>query len=106
MLFSAAPFFHGSWAALRARRLGMDVPVAPGIAGACAASSIAAFDAQGPLGDAVYFDSLTMFVVLLLGARWLELRARHRAAAALEDALGALPETAERLLADGRSEWV
>lgn len=106
MLFSAAPFFRGSWAALRARRIGMDVPVALGIAVAFAASSVAAFDPRGPLGDAVYFDSLTMFVALLLGARWLELRARHRAAAALEDALGALPETAERLAEDGRSEWV
>lgn len=106
MLFSAAPFFRGSWAALRARRIGMDVPVALGIAVAFAASSVAAFGPQGPLGDAVYFDSLTMFVALLLGARWLELRARHRAAAALEDALGALPESAERLAEDGRSEWV
>ena len=34
----------------------------------------------GLFGHEVYFDSLTMFVFFLLGGRWLELRARHRAA--------------------------
>ena len=42
-----------------------------------------------------------MFVSFLLGARYLELRARHRAAEALEGALACLPETAWRVAADG-----
>lgn len=106
MLFSAAPFFSGCWAALRRGRIGMDVPVALGIAVAFTASSVTTFAPNGPLGADAYFDSLTMFVALLLAARWLELRARHRAAAALEDAMGAMPETAERMHEDGSSEWV
>ena len=106
MAFSARPFFAGAWKALRARRIGMDVPVAIGIAVAFVASTGAAFDPQGPFGSAVYFDSLTMFVMLLLTGRALELRARHRAAEALEEALGALPETATRVLPDGRAECV
>ena len=47
---------------------------------------------------------LTMFVMLLLTGRALELRARHRAAEAFEEALGALPESATRVLPDGRAE--
>jgi len=106
LVFSAAPFLAGAWRALRTRRIGMDVPVALGIAVAFAASSAAAFDPSGPLGSAVYFDSLTMFVALLLVARLLEQRVRHRAAATLEGALDALPETAERLREDGAVESV
>ena len=46
-------------------------------------SSLALFDPAGPWGREVYFDSLTMFVAFLLGARWFEQRARHAAAAEL-----------------------
>lgn len=106
MVFSAGPFFSGAWRQLRAGRLGMDVPVALGIAVTFVASTGALFDPRGLLGHEVYFDSLTMFVALLLLARWFELGARHRAAEALEAVAGALPTTAERLLPDGRSEQV
>jgi len=106
LLFSAAPFFRGAWAALRERRVGMDVTVALGLAVGFVASSVAMVDPTGPLGADLWFDSLSMFVALLLGARWLELRARHRAAASFEGALDALPETAERLRSDGSGERV
>jgi Cu2+-exporting ATPase len=49
----------------------------------------------------VYFDSLTMFVSFVLGARWLELRARHRAAEQLEQAARAVDQPALRIDADG-----
>lgn len=106
LLFSAAPFFANAWAQLRQRRLGMDVPVALGIAVTFVASSGAAFDPGGPFGREVYFDSLTMFVCFLLLGRWLELRARHRTAAALEEALDRVPELVERFAADGSVERV
>lgn len=106
LAFSAGPFFSGAWHQLRARRPGMDVPVALGIAVTFVASSGALFDPQGPFGHEVYFDSLTMFVALLLLARWFELGARHRAADALEAVADALPASAERLREDGRSERV
>lgn len=106
LCFSAMPFFAGAWRAVRQRRIGMDVPVAIGIAVAFIASSGAAFDPGGVFGGEVYFDSLTMFVSFLLGGRFLEMRARHRAEAALEDASGRLPQTALRLQADGGVEAV
>ena len=106
MLFSAAPFFSGAWRALRTRRVSMELPVALGLLVMFVASTGAAFDPAGPFGDEVYFDSLTMFVAFLLAARWLEVRARHRAADALEAGMAGLPNLATRVLADGRVEQV
>lgn len=106
LLFSAVPFFSGAWQAARQRRIGMDLPVALGIGVTLVASSGAAFDPGGVFGHEVYFDSLAMFVAFLLGARWLELGARHRAAEALEDGQAALPALATRVHADGRVEQV
>jgi Cu2+-exporting ATPase len=92
VLYAAHPFFAGAWRSLRARRLGMDVPVALGIGGAFAASAWATLAGE----SAVYYDSVTMFVALLLVARYAELRARGRAVAAIEGVARDLPPTAER----------
>ena len=106
LLFSAAPFFTSAWHALKSRRLGMDVPVALGVAVAFVASSGAAFDPGGLFGREVYFDSLTMFVSFLLAGRWLELRARHRAVEAIEKLALVPARVAWRLCADGQVEAV
>ena len=95
VFYSAGPFFRGAWRDLRLRRLGMDVPVALGIAVSFAASVIATFGAGGE----VYYDSITMFVFFLLGGRYLEMRARQKAAASLEYLDRALPLGAHRLQA-------
>ncbi len=99
--FSAGPFFSGAWRGLRQRRIVMDVPVALGIVVTFIASTGATFAPGGVFGHEVYFDSMAMFVSFLLGGRYLELRARHRAAAALESALARLPDTAQRVADDG-----
>jgi Cu2+-exporting ATPase len=99
--FAAAPFFAGAWAALRRRRIGMEVPVSLGLAVAFVASSGAAFAPGGAFGHEIYFDSITMFVAFLLGARWLEMRARHRAEALLESVTARLPERVLRERDDG-----
>jgi len=101
MLFAARPFFGGAWRAVRSRRIGMDVPVALGVLVAFVASTGAAFDPGGAFGHEVYFDSLTMFVSFLLGARYLEMRERHRAEESLERSMGRLPDAAQRENADG-----
>jgi Cu2+-exporting ATPase len=106
LMFSAGPFFSGAWRSLRQGAIGMDVPVALGIAITFGASTAATFDPSGPAGAEVYFDSMTMFISFLLAARYLELRARHGAALALERTLAGLPETAWRLGADGSVEAV
>ncbi len=104
MVFSAGPFFSGAWRSMRQRRIGMDVPVALGVAITFIASTGATFDPAGVFGVEVYFDSLTMFVSFLLAARFLELGARQRAAQALEGALACLPETAWRVAEDGSTQ--
>jgi len=100
--YSALPFFTGAWRDLRERRIGMDVPVALGIGSAFAGSVVATFTGSG----AVYYDSITMFVCLLLGARWLESLARGRAAEGIERLARAAPPVAERVRADGSTESV
>lgn len=102
VLYSAQPFFAGALRSLRARRLGMDVPVALAIALIYAASLVEAL--RG--GAEVYFESVSMFVFFLLVGRYLEMRARHRAGD-LGDALARLtPMFADRLRADGSLERV
>jgi Cu2+-exporting ATPase len=88
------------------RRIGMDVPVALGLLVTFVASTGATFDPGGRFGHEVYFDSMAMFVFFLLGGRWFELRARHRAAEVLESALQGLPDTAIRVDAAGGVETV
>ena len=62
VLYSARPFFTGALRSLKARRVGMDVPVALAIAAVYAASLIEAVRGAGE----VYFDSVSMFVFFLL----------------------------------------
>lgn len=106
MVFSCGPFFSSAWRDLRARRIGMDVPVSLGILIAFAASSAATFDPAGPLGGEVWFDSVTMFVFFLLSGRLLEQRLRDRTAGALDALARRLPDTAERVLPTGETERV
>lgn len=100
VLYSAAPFFRRALHDLRARHLGMDVPVALGIGAAFAASVWATLGGQGE----VYFDSVTMFVFFLLGARYLEMLARQRAMRGAETLGRLIPSFARRLRPDGTVE--
>ncbi len=93
VLWSAAPFFIAAARDLRLWRLGMDVPVALGIATAFASSCAALL-----LGGEVYFDSITMFIFFLLTSRYLEMRARERAARWIDRLASGLPELADRLI--------
>ena len=106
MLFCAGPFFSGAWAALRQQRIGMDLPVALGIAITFIAGTGSTFDPQGPFGPHVYLDSMTMFVAFLLSARWLEQRARARSSQALDALLHRLPDSVERLDDAGLAQTV
>jgi P-type Cu2+ transporter len=106
LAFSAAPLFAGAWRSIRHRRMGMDVPVVLGLAVTFVASTAAMVNPQGAFGGDVYFDSLTMFVAFLLGARWFEVRAKHRAAAWLDDAARRVPDVAQRVRDDGTVEAV
>ncbi|MEQ1592157.1 MAG: heavy metal translocating P-type ATPase [Thiobacillaceae bacterium] len=93
VLYSAWPFFIGAWRDLKRRTLGMDVPVALGVGVAFTASIYATFSGHGE----VYYDSVTMFVFLLLTGRFLEMNARRRAGAAVEELVKLIPAATTRL---------
>jgi len=99
--YSGAAFYSGAWRSLRARQVGMDVPVALAISIAFAASCVNFLRGSGH----VYFDSVVMFIFFLSLGRYSELVIRQRnlqtglALARLQ------PEWAERLC-NGNTEKV
>ena len=88
VLFSCGPFFAGARREIGLRRIGLDTPIALGIALGFAASAWAALRGAGE----VYFDSISMLAFLLLGARYLENAARRRAGLALDPLLSWQPQ--------------
>ena len=93
MLFACGPFFAAAWRDLRALRVGLDAPIALGLAAGFAASAWATFAGHGE----VYFDSIAMLVFLLLGARYVERAARGRAARELDHLQRWMPAFAWRM---------
>lgn len=90
-------FFAGAWNDFRHRRLGMDIPVVLGLSAAFIGSLHATVTGQGE----VYFDSIAMFIFLLLLARRWELRGKLSAADRLDRLARITPRTASRLDAAG-----
>ncbi len=93
IFYSSWPFFQGAWKDFSRRTLGMDVPVSLGVGSAFAASVWATVTQQGE----VYYDSVNMFIFLLLTGRFLELNARRRSAQAAEELVKLIPAVATRL---------
>lgn len=102
VLYSAQPFFGGARRELRERRLGINLPVALAVALVFLASSFNTLRGSGE----IYFDSVSMFVFLLLGGRYLELRSRHHSSALGDAVIDAAPLLAQRRRADGALETV
>lgn len=78
--FGGSLFFAAAWRGLRRRVAHLDLPIAVGIALAYA-GSVWAWLARGP--QAAYFDTLTIFVALMLLGRWLQERVLERNRASL-----------------------
>ncbi|WEN13927.1 cation-translocating P-type ATPase [Rhodanobacter sp. AS-Z3] len=102
VFYSALPFFRGAIRELGERRLGINLPVALAVALVFLASMFNTLRGHGE----IYFDSVTMFVTLLLGGRYLELRSRHRSGALGDAVIDAAPLLAQRRRADGELETV
>ncbi len=92
--YGALPFYQGAIRSLKARRLSMDVPVTIAIILAFSASVWATISQQGE----VYFESVSMFTFLLLIGKFLEFRARSRAAEVSANLLKLMPMTATKLV--------
>lgn len=97
VLYSSWPFYESAWRDLKCRRAGMDLPVSIGVLAAFVASLHSLWQGHGE----VYFDSVGMFVFLLLGGRYLEMQARHRAGAATEQLVKLIPAFTHKLVGNG-----
>lgn len=110
--YCADPFFASAWRNIKSAwqglrsntkslpATGMDIPVALAIVAAAIASIIAVIRQT----DDLYFDSVAMFVFLLLGARYLEAQARARLAMQAQEPQ--LPHSCTRILEDGRQQRI
>lgn len=81
LAFSAQPFFRNAWAALRVKRLNMDVPITLAIVLAVVTS----LWETGLSGKHAYFDAALALTFFLLAGRWLDARARSAARSAAEE---------------------
>lgn len=89
-------FFRHAWNALRARTVNMDVPIAIGLAAGLIAGAVNTVRGSGE----VYFDSITVLILLLLTGRFLQTR-RQRAGYEAVEAMQALtPSIARRIEGD------
>ncbi len=93
LLISARTFFVGAWRDLRIRHVGMDVPITLAIVLTFASSTLSLLGGGGDL----YFDSISMFVFLLLAARYLESSARESSLQWIERLTDAAPAMATRI---------
>jgi len=93
VFYSARPFFAAAWRGIVSRRPGMDLPVSLAVGTAYIASVYATFTR----GEAVWFDSVTMFVFFLTLGRFLEMRARHRSIDRSRALAAVLPNTVTRI---------
>ncbi|GGY25373.1 heavy metal translocating P-type ATPase [Paludibacterium paludis] len=94
ILYSCTPFYRGTWRDLKRGRVGMDTPVTLGVLTAFIASTWALIN---KVEHGIYFDSVSMFVFLLLGGRYLETMARRKAGEATESLVKLLPAFAHHL---------
>lgn len=102
LLFSAQPFFKGAWLDFSHKRAGMDVPVSLGLSLAFGASCYNTWTGNGD----IYFESIAMFVFLLLSVRLFELSARKKAAEKIESLTDLSPTMTNRIKEDGSIEVI
>lgn len=90
VIYSASVFYTSATKAILARSVNMDVPISIAIIASYLASAWATLQQQGQ----VYFESVCMFIFLLLISRYLEQNARRKSAQISANMLGYMPLTA------------
>ncbi|MGI0054045.1 MAG: heavy metal translocating P-type ATPase, partial [Thermoplasmata archaeon] len=94
-VYLGAPFYRGTWDALRARLGNMDVLIAVGTTSAFAYSLVALLR-PGVLPPPYFFDASCLILTILLAGNYLERRTRDRASFALRRLSEVLPAVAHR----------
>ena len=93
LIYSGSTFYIAAWRDLKNRHLGMDLPIVIGLTTAYIGSVIATVQQAND----VYYDSIAMFIFLMLAARFYELQGRILVAASLDKLLKVIPKTCHRL---------
>ncbi|MDQ6989542.1 MAG: heavy metal translocating P-type ATPase, partial [Mariprofundaceae bacterium] len=104
--YSGRSFFTSAWQAIKRRRPNMDVPITIGISVSFVWSCIITIAPAQGLEGHVYFDSVCMFIFLILVGRFLESSARETAGSATRHLLALLPRSARRLDKHGQEQLV
>ena len=102
VLAGGSLFFESAWKAVRARLIHLDLPIALGILLSFSASTWVYFS-QGP--KAAFFDTVTIFVTLMVVGRWLQERVLERNRLALLEGNG-LEHLFTRRFSEGKLEAV
>jgi P-type Cu2+ transporter len=92
-LYSAMGFYFSAWRAIKAYSVNMDVPISFALISIFISGIYATASASGQ----TYFESLCMFVFLLLISRYLEQNARFKAAQISANLTSHMPTTATLL---------
>ncbi|WP_299074287.1 heavy metal translocating P-type ATPase [uncultured Paraglaciecola sp.] len=96
MLYSASEFYASAFRALRAKVVNMDVPIVLALTITYVSGVFATIQHSGQ----TYFESLCMFVFLLLISRYLEHNARYKASQLSANMLEYMPTTANLIEGD------
>lgn len=97
LLWPGSLFLRGAWAALRTRTAHLDLPIAIGLLAGSLAGTINAIRGTGE----IYFDSLTMLILMLLVGRWIQRRQQRWAGDAIELLFSLTPTSARRVTPSG-----
>lgn len=100
--YSSRSFYKAAYYDLVNKRLSMNVNISIAV---IAGTLWSAYNTYMGIGE-TYYEGVTMFVFLLLGARVLETNARHKSLMISDDILKLKPNFAERISADGSIELV
>ena len=100
--YSGMPFFASAGAALKARRINMDVPISLGVLLATGMSLYQVMRGS----EQVYFDAAVSLLFFLLIGRVLDQRIRRQATSAAENLLGLISPATTVITADGRAERI
>ena len=98
VFYAGSGFFLGAFNALRAGSVNMDVPISLAIAITYVAGVKATVTGVGE----VYFESISMFIFLLLLSRYLEHRGRYQAAQLSANISHVMPVMARQYVAGGQ----
>lgn len=96
VFYGGWPFLNAAWRGLRRRIVHLDLPIAVGMVLAFAGSAWT-YATVGP--EAAYFDTITIFVALMLVGRWLQERVLERNRNALLASAGVADLYARRFAA-------